>query len=156
MILDVLSDKNVDLRMQCAPVAHSALTVKDRFGMSVEFKQLIRDMHHTMAQMRGIGLSAPQVGIPARIIVANTTGKLITLINPEIVKTSRHKTWGKEGCLSIPGKQVGVLRYVSLTVKGFDVSWEPVQLDARYLLARVLQHEIDHLDGKLMTDGELR
>jgi peptide deformylase len=145
MLLRILSDKDPALRRKADSVRQGA-----------PVWTIVADMHETMLAARGIGLAAPQVGEPYRIIVANTTGNPITLINPVIEKTSKHKTWGKEGCLSVPGKMVGVLRYVSLTVTGFNERWEPARIEARYLLARVIQHELDHLDGILMTDGELR
>jgi peptide deformylase len=119
-------------------------------------RPLAAEMIRTMIEGGGIGLAAPQLGVSKRLIVGlhQSEGWSFVLINPVITKRDKHRVWGREGCLSLPGKLVGVRRHKTVTVEGHDVEWKPVRIKARGLLARVLQHEIDHLDGRLMTDGE--
>lgn len=119
-------------------------------------RKLARDMADTMYAAPGIGLAANQVGITKRIIVVDLQDRdgrrgLITLINPEIIQASgsvKHE----EGCLSVPGFFAKVCRFDRVVVKAQDLKGETVELDATGLLAVVLQHEIDHLDGRLFVD----
>lgn len=141
--LDVRTQHDPILRRFAEPVPHGT----DR-------KQLIADMIETMHAMRGIGLAAPQVGVSERILVVEVKGTRIVLVNPIVETRGRHKEWNREGCLSIPGKFVGVRRPTHVTVSGFDENWSAVRVEARYMVATVLQHELDHLNGVLMTDGE--
>lgn len=129
------------LRQKCKSVG--AVTPKE--------KQLFRDMLLTMRANSGIGLAAPQVGEPCRLIVCDVDGKIVKLANPEIVEV---KGKGKmaEGCLSIPDITVELERPYNVIVKGLDEKGEDVEIKAEGLLARVLQHEIDHLNGKLIID----
>ena len=116
--------------------------------------QLLDDMLETMYASNGIGLAAPQVGISKRIIVADIgdeeTGP-VKMINPRIVERSGN-VLGLEGCLSIPNVYGDVERAERVVVKGLDERGKPVVYEAEGLMARVFQHEIDHLDGKLFTD----
>jgi peptide deformylase len=123
-------------------------------------KQLIDDMVETMREAPGVGLAAPQVGELARVVVVEwgddedeeAPKKLYAVINPQIVKKSNETVLGIEGCLSIP-KFVGeVERAESITVKGMNRNGQPVKINATGWLARIFQHEIDHLDGILFTD----
>jgi peptide deformylase len=123
-------------------------------------RRLAADMHETMDAAPGIGLAGPQVGVMRRIIVVHlqegyeeegSPAVRLTLLNPEIVK-SRGTETETEGCLSIPGWVGDVPRAWAVTVKGMDLDNKPVRLKAEGLLARVLQHEIDHLDGVLFLD----
>ena len=123
-------------------------------------RTLAGDMFETMLDAPGVGLAAPQVGISRRLIVvhvpANYDGEEnpeynFRLINPEIVRGLGRQV-GQEGCLSIPGWIADVPRYESVTVKAIDLDNHPVRIKARGHLARVLQHEIDHLDGILFLD----
>ena len=118
-----------------------------------EFKQLIEDMFETMYAAKGVGLAAPQVGIRQQITVIDISvgedeSKKLVLVNPEI--TYREGTQvGEEGCLSIPGFREPVTRAAKVTVKAHNEKGEPFEISGEELLARALQHEIDHLHGKL-------
>jgi peptide deformylase len=143
-ILDIVKDPNEVLRKKAKPVTK----------INASVRQLLDDMAETMYEAPGVGLAAPQVGIAKRIIVIDpqdeTTG-LLQLINPEIV----HKEgWvqGTEGCLSIPGVVGDVYRYEKVKVVALDRMGHKVYFDTEGWLARIFQHEIDHLDGILYTD----
>lgn len=117
---------------------------------------LIRDLFETMHAASGVGLAATQVGDGNRVIVVDIShvepeAAPLALVNPEIVE-SRGLEEGSEGCLSIPGVEGVVPRAESVLVKALDGHGRPVQIPAHGLLARALQHEIDHLDGILFID----
>jgi peptide deformylase len=123
-------------------------------------RSLANDMHETMEAAPGVGLAGPQVGVMRRIIVVNVPSDyqdegesafIVTLINPEIVK-GHGRALGLEGCLSIPGWVGEVPRLDSVTVKALDLQNRHVRFKAEGYVARVLQHEIDHLDGILFVD----
>ncbi len=122
-------------------------------------RTLVADMFETMHAANGVGLAAPQIGISLRIAVieiaadeeAGTPAQRYVLCNPEIVKTIGEEV-DDEGCLSLPGYVGEVKRAAVATVKGFDAEGKPVRVRGEGLLARVLQHELDHLDGILFTD----
>ena len=109
---------------------------------------LLRDMADTMRKAEGVGLAAPQVGILRRVVVIDVGDEhgLIELVNPEIIATEGEQA-GSEGCLSVPGRRGYVVRPNKVTVRAQDVNGEPFTVEASGLLARCLQHEIDHLDG---------
>ena len=127
---------------------------------------LIDDMIETMRDAPGVGLAAPQVGISDRLIVVEygeeqedengevieQPKKLYVMINPEIVKVSEEKEMGVEGCLSIPGLVGEVERYSALQIKGLNRRGQPTKVKAEGWLARIFQHEIDHLDGVVYPD----
>ncbi|MFH2011651.1 MAG: peptide deformylase [Pseudomonadota bacterium] len=112
---------------------------------------MIDDMARTMYLYRGIGLAAPQIGILLRVIVANSDYGLISLINPEILEFDGKDTM-EEGCLSLPDVTVSVTRDNNILVRGRDINEKDLEFEASGLLARVFQHEIDHLEGKLIID----
>lgn len=114
-------------------------------------KKLLDDMAHTMYEANGVGLAAPQVGVSQRIIVVDAGEGLIELINPVIVKTEGCEK-GTEGCLSIPGVFGEVERFAKVTVEGLNREGKKVSIPGDALLGRVLQHEIDHLEGVLFID----
>jgi len=114
-------------------------------------KELFEKMLFTMRHFCGIGLAAPQIGIPQKLIVAEVEGKVIKLANPEIVKIKGIDSMA-EGCLSIPDFIIKIERPYEVTVKGLNEKGQTVEIKTRELLARVLQHEIDHLKGKLIID----
>lgn len=122
-----------------------------------EFQQWIDDMIVTMRQANGVGLAAPQVGKSLRLTViaaeadAQLTAPLV-LINPKITLVSPEQESGEEGCLSIVGVFGLVARAQTVTVRAFDRQGELFTLTANGLLARVIQHEVDHLDGVLFID----
>lgn len=116
--------------------------------------KLLDDMADTMYEAQGVGLAAPQVGILKRVIVMDCGeeyGGLIELINPEIIKKEGEQ-FGPEGCLSIPGLQGDVRRAQKCTVKGWDRNGQDIEIEGEDLLARCIQHEVDHLNGVLFLD----
>ena len=111
-------------------------------------------MFETMYEAQGVGLAAPQVGVNIRLSVVDCGGKNrqpLVFINPEIIK-SEGKEKFQEGCLSIPGASEVVVRAKTVTVKALDRNGQAFQMDLDGLLAECLQHEIDHLNGKLFID----
>ena len=114
-------------------------------------KRLIDDMIETMREAPGVGLAAPQVGVPLRVIVVEYEDELFTVVNPEIVKSTGEVT-DEEGCLSAPNWQAPVSRAAHVLVKGRDRNGKEVRIKADGWLARIFQHEVDHLDGTLFLD----
>jgi peptide deformylase len=108
-------------------------------------------MIETMYAVDGVGLAAPQVGVSKKIAVIDVGEGPIALINPKIIEGSGEDI-DVEGCLSVPGKQAYVKRMATVKVQAFNEKGKPVQIEAEGLLARALQHEIDHLNGILFTD----
>jgi peptide deformylase len=114
--------------------------------------QLIDDMLETMRSASGIGLAAPQIGVLLRVIVMELPGEMpLALVNPEIIKREGERVV-EEGCLSFPGYKGEVKRSVKVVVKGFDGKGRAIKLKGEGLLAQVLEHEVDHLDGILYID----
>ena len=115
-------------------------------------QRLIDDMIQTMQQANGVGLAAPQVGVSLRVIALQMPGEEpMVLINPEIVKRAGEQEV-TEGCLSVPGYYGEIKRSARVTVKGQDRHGKAVRIRADGLMAEALEHEIDHLDGKLYID----
>lgn len=140
--LEIVKYPDSVLRKKCKPVAE--ITQKEI--------ELFNEMLHLMHTYSGIGLAAPQVGIPFRIFVTDIgEGKLIKLANPSIVKTKGGDKMA-EGCLSLPEINVEIKRPSEIVVVGLNESGKVVEIKAKGLLARVIQHEIDHLNGKLIID----
>ena len=129
------------LTKQCRPVKE----------MTPRIKTLIEDMLETMYDAEGVGLAAPQVGILKQICVIDVTPECdhpIVLVNPEIIELSGEQI-GQEGCLSVPGK-VGIVKRANYAkVKALDENMNEIIVEGEELLARALQHEIDHLSGTL-------
>ncbi len=122
-------------------------------------RELVRSMAETMYEENGIGLAAPQVGVDKRLIVFDVDDRLAALCNPVIVEASEETLVEEEGCLSVPGVSVPVERSRRVVCNGQTLEGRDISIDASDLLARVLQHEIDHLDGVLILDrapAELR
>jgi peptide deformylase len=122
-----------------------------------ELQTLIDDMVETMRNAPGVGLAAPQVGVSSRVIVVEfgdeeVPPKLYVVVNPEIQKKSDETLIGTEACLSIPGLAGDVERHLAVTVTGQSRRGQPVKIKASGWLARIFQHEIDHLNGILFTD----
>lgn len=125
-----------------------------------DLKLLVDDMIETMRKAPGVGLAAPQIGISKRIIVVEfgdeyddtVPNQLYVLINPEITKKSNATLTGIEGCLSVPGLVGEVERSSTVTVVGQDLDGEKVKIRAQGWLARIFQHEVDHINGVLYTD----
>src|SRR5690606_34948969 len=120
-----------------------------------ELRSLIDDMFETMYAEDGVGLAAPQIGVGDRIIVVDPRLEGIepfALVNPVIAEQSPDREKGEEGCLSLPGLKELVERSTTVIVEGLSPEGEEVRMPAAGLLARVLQHEVDHLDGILFID----
>ncbi|HIF07303.1 MAG TPA: peptide deformylase [Gemmatimonadetes bacterium] len=123
-----------------------------------ELRSLVADMQETMYFAEGIGLAAPQIGVSLRVCVLDLrdeddpeAGRWV-LVNPVVVESSDEEDKAPEGCLSVPDMEDVVTRPARVTVSGFDAQGEAVEIEADELLARALQHEIDHLDGVLFID----
>lgn len=113
--------------------------------------KLLKDMEDTMYAAEGVGLAGPQIGVGERLVVLDVGEGPMHLINPVLVKGEGSDV-DREGCLSIPGVYGYVDRYAKVLVEALDPKGKPVRLEAEGLLARVLQHEIDHLDGILFIE----
>jgi peptide deformylase len=142
MTLDIRKFGDPVLKTQAAPV--------DTFDEKLA--RLTDDMLATMRENDGVGLAANQVGRLKRVLVASVEDQDYAIVNPVIDDRATTTERGPEGCLSIPGINVDVDRATGVTVTGQDVSGELLRIEARNTLARVLQHEIDHLDGVLILD----
>jgi len=129
------------LRKKCYPVA----------SVGEAEKLIFDEMIVVMKQNNGIGLAAPQVGIPSRLIVAGLGEQVVKLANPKVVERSGSDVM-EEGCLSLPGIRVSVKRPAEVTVTGYNENGEQVEIKSKGLPARVLQHEIDHINGRLIID----
>ncbi len=146
MVRAILTYPDPFLSTKAAPVSR----------MDDDVRKLIDDMFETMYAASGVGLAAPQVGVGRRVIVVDVSPvekdvPPMALVNPEIL-SRRGMTEASEGCLSVPGVEGLVARPESVTVKGLNELGDPVKFEAGGLLARALQHEIDHLDGVLFID----
>ncbi len=140
----------LDIRMFGDPVLKTRASPVESFDGTLP--QLADEMLATMREHEGVGLAANQVGRLKRILVAAVEDQEYVIVNPTIEETARSTEKDLEGCLSIPGIQVEVERPTAVTVSGQDASGAPLHLEASGLLARVLQHEVDHLDGVLILD----
>ena len=126
-------------------------------AVDAEVRQLADDMLETMYAAPGLGLAAPQVGISRRVIVIDVSEKddekhPFVMINPEIIKRSEAVNIHEEGCLSIPDVRVEIERPAEVVVKFLDRDGKPQEVQAGDLFATCIQHEIDHLDGKMLID----
>src|SRR5215211_2214736 len=136
MALDIRTFGDPVLKTRAAPVE----------SFDDALAHLAEEMLATMREREGVGLAANQVGRLKRILVAAVEDQEYVIVNPTIEETARSTETDREGCLSIPGIQVEVERPTAVTVSGQDASGAPLHLEASGLLARVLQHEVDHLD----------
>jgi peptide deformylase len=133
-------------------------------SVTADLQHLIDDMIETMRAAPGVGLAAPQVGVGRRVITVEYAEpsedpqappkdpRLYVVVNPEIIRHSTETVEGNEGCLSVPGYAGRLERFESVTVKGLNRRGGPFRLKASGWLARIFQHEIDHLDGVLFID----
>ncbi|MBN2189439.1 MAG: peptide deformylase [Chitinispirillaceae bacterium] len=117
-----------------------------------ELDRFLCDMLVFMKEHNGAGLAAPQVGIGLRAVAAEIEGRPVMLVNPEIAGSTKAMEWKEEGCLSLPGRAYQVERLTFIEVKARTPSGSRLHFEAEGLFARVLQHEIDHLDGVLICD----
>lgn len=121
-------------------------------GIDGSIQRLIDDMIDTMQQVNGVGLAAPQIGVPLRVIVVQMPGEEpIAIINPEIIRRTGQQEV-TEGCLSVPGYIGEIKRSSTITVKGKDRDGKAVRIKAEGLMAEALEHEMDHLSGRLYID----
>lgn len=144
--------KPLDIHTYGDPVLRQkAKNVKE---ITPEIRSLIARMWNAMYENKGVGLAAPQVGVLKKIIIVDTQeeGGKYAVINPRIVKSSEEQDFYEEGCLSIPDIRGDVLRPIKVEVQGMDPAGNPFRIEAEGLLARVFQHEIDHLNGVLFVD----
>lgn len=139
----IVKEPDPVLREKAKPVA----------SITPNIQKLLTDMADTMYDAEGVGLAAPQIGILKRVIVMDVGDDhgLIELVNPEIV-SKEGEQFGPEGCLSIPGLSGDVRRAHKVKVKGLDRNGKEIEIEGTDLLARCIQHEIDHLNGVLFTD----
>ncbi len=155
-IRPIITPENPILRRK----AHAVKDFKDP-----ALQKLIDDMIETLREAPGVGLAAPQVAVSLRLAVieyapgsedaeraAPPEPKLYVILNPEITTRSNEMVDGAEGCLSLPGYAGNVLRHKSVVVKAFNRKGQPIKIKAGGWLARIFQHEIDHLDGVLFID----
>ena len=143
MILDIVKLGEESLRQPSIPVAE----------VSDEIKQLAEDMFDTMIEADGVGLAAPQIGKNIRmfVLIADDDVRRV-FINPQIIKTSEETGPYDEGCLSIPQVYETIERPLRVTVQAINEKGKAFTLDADGLLARIIQHENDHLDGVVFID----
>jgi peptide deformylase len=154
-IREIVKHPNDILRRKAQPVK----------AIDAEMRQLLDDMVETMRAAPGVGLAGPQVNVPLRVIVVEfgeepeedgdtkpAPKQLFTLVNPEITRVSTETETATEGCLSIPGLVGDVERATSVTVKALNKRGQPVKIKATGWLARIFQHEIDHINGVLFID----
>ena len=117
-----------------------------------EVRELVQEMRRDMQDADGIGLSANQIGLDMRVFVARVENKFYAIFNPELIQFSKEMNSMDEGCLSVPGVYGLVERPSKVTLKGLDAYGKAIKIKAWGLLARVFQHEMDHLNGELFID----
>ena len=117
-----------------------------------ELRVLVKDLTDTMVDAPGAGLAAPQIGVSLRVFTYDVDGVIGHVVNPVIGTKSEDEQDGEEGCLSFPGLAFPTMRAMRVVATGFNVHGDPVTLEGSELLARCIQHEVDHLDGVLFID----
>ncbi len=143
MKLKVITEGDPRLRKKSDPVTLEIIPT---------LKSFIQNLTQTMYEDDGIGIAAPQVAKNIRIIVIGTKNGPLVMINPKITKKSFRKEWGEEGCLSVPGVFGDVKRSKSISATYLDKRGKLQKIHAQGLFARVIQHEVDHIDGILFID----
>lgn len=146
MVREIVQYGSKILRRKADPVA----------AVNDEVRALIRDLFDSLAEADGVGLAAPQIGVSRRVIIvdvsdAESSIPPIALVNP-VIDIGQGMVTAEEGCLSIPEVYGDVSRYTNVDIFALDQNGEPFKFNAEGFYARVLQHEIDHLDGKLFID----
>jgi len=141
----------LDIHVLGSPILRQDTTRVEH--ITPELRRLVDDMFETMEVAKGVGLAAPQVGRSERLCVVDADDTRLVVINPEIIHKEGGIVRGEEGCLSIPEVYADVDRYARVTVRAQDIdgNWYEIE-QAANLLGRCLQHEIDHLHGRLFTD----
>ncbi len=143
-----------EIRVIGDPVLRERAREVERFDRSL--RKLARRMIRIMHDAPGVGLAAPQVGVLERLIVYDVDDDPQVLVNPVVTVLGDERAEGDEGCLSVPGVTMPVARAVRIRVEGRDEDGDPVDYEAEGLEARVVQHEVDHLDGVLIVDRTTR
>lgn len=141
-VLPILTSEKPVLRLKARPVQR----------IDPSLRRLLDDMVETMRAARGVGLAGPQVGVSSRIVVIEFEDQVFKLVNPEITWASHETEVADEGCLSIPGYAGAVERHLRVKVRAKDARGKNLQMTPDGWLARIFQHEIDHLDGILFPD----
>ena len=146
MVREIVRFGSKVLRRTCDPVDH----------VDPEIRGLLQDLFDTLEEADGVGLAAPQIGVSRRVLIIDISSQepsipAVGLINPRITRSSG-MVIGEEGCLSIPELYGDVGRFTEIEVEATDIAGETYRFEAQGFYARVLQHEIDHLDGKLFID----
>lgn len=140
----------MDIRLYPDAVLRKVARPVTRFDEAL--RRLSDEMIRTLTLAKGYGLAAPQVGVLQRLIVLDVEDYFAVVVNPEIFWKSEEIVLGIEGCLSLPGVEAEVPRARSLRLRGADLEGRTFELEAEDLLARVIQHEVDHLNGVLFID----
>ncbi|MCL5886953.1 MAG: peptide deformylase [Actinobacteria bacterium] len=141
--MEILSHPSPALKLVAQPVDPAT---------EADLRQLVERMARAMYEAPGIGLAATQVGVMKRVIVYDLDDELVALCNPVITWHSEQTEVFDEGCLSLLGLEIPIERPVAVTCEALDLRGNPVRIEADELLARLLQHEIDHLDGIIILD----
>lgn len=144
-MFEIVTYENPELRKKSKPVLVKEIK-------SEEFQKLLPEMIETMHKKDGVGLAAPQIGINIRLITVKHKDGDLVMINPKITRKSLAKEWGEEGCLSVPCRYGEVNRHKKVWVTYLDPQACRKKLTAEGMLARIIQHEVDHLDGMLFID----
>ncbi len=144
-VLPIVKDGDPVLRVRAKDIDPAALK-------TAKFKKLLEDMLETMYAANGVGIAAPQVGESVRLFIAESSDGPIALVNPTFTKKSWKMLNGEEGCLSVPGKYDKLKRHKTVTVAALTANGEKISFEAENFFARILQHEMDHLDGFLYVD----
>ncbi len=144
LLIEKEGDKKV-LRRKTASFDFSKFSKKD-------IGELIKNMRAIMKEAQGVGLAANQIGLSISVFVAQVENKFYSIFNPEIIQFSSDTISDEEGCLSVPGSYGPTPRASKVTLSGQDKNGKPIKIKAWGLLARVFQHEVDHLNGKLFID----
>ena len=144
-LLNIITDPNKILRRQSRELKIDEINTD-------ETRILCNDMTRTMLERDGLGLAAPQIGKNIRLVTINTKDGILTMFNPQIIRKSLFKEFGIEGCLSIPNTYGSVKRSKKITCCYINNKGRKQEQKAQGLLARVIQHEVDHLNGILFID----
>ncbi|MDD2751694.1 MAG: peptide deformylase [Candidatus Omnitrophica bacterium] len=143
--------KKITLKIRICGDPVLSEVAKPVLKITANHREILSTMSRLMYEVSGVGLAAVQVGIPEAFFVADVGSGLYKLVNPRIIKQEGIQVM-EEGCLSVPGVSVEVKRAKKITLEALDESGKPVLIEAEDLLARVFQHEIDHLNGMLILD----
>lgn len=140
----------LSIRLIGDPVLRTPAAKVTEYGM--ELARLVRNMTETMHSVRGAGLAGPQVGVGLRVFTYSVDGEEGHVVNPELSQAGGVQADDQEGCLSVPGIGFALARAETVLLRGFDMTGQPLEIEASGMLARCFQHESDHLDGRLYID----